>query len=67
MLNKLVPLMVRRLTEVPMVQAHHERFDGLTTSGINTLPFVLSLSKDLFRAYLTLLTVKSSVALRSCP
>ena len=34
-LNKLIPLM----------------FDQLTTNGINPLPFVLSLSKDLFRDF----------------
>jgi len=39
-LIKCAPLMVR--------QGSPESIEGLTTNGINILPFVLSLSKDLF-------------------
>jgi len=37
-LNKLIPFMVR--------QGSPEFIEGLTTNGINPLPFVLSLSKE---------------------
>ena len=37
-LNKWIPLMVRCFDRL-----------SITTNGINNLPFVLSLSKDLFR------------------
>jgi len=44
-LIKCAPLMVR--------QGSPESIEGLTTNGINMLPFVLSLSKDLFSVSLT--------------
>jgi len=51
-LNKLIPFMpfdkLRRAFDKPVLS----RAEGFTTNGINPLPFVLSLSKDLIRASL---------------
>ena len=51
----LIPFMPFGFAQEMVRQAHHERIDrpalsgteGLTTNGINNLPFVPSLSKDL--------------------
>jgi len=49
-LNKWIPFMpfdkLRRAFDKPVLSL----VEGLTTNGINPLPFVLSLSKDLIRA-----------------
>ena len=56
-MNSLIPLMVR--------QAHHERNNGLPFDP--SLPFVLSLSKDLYSISLAILLILYTACLRCFP